>query len=58
MPYFLDLGDGGLLIRCRDAYQALLLAQVWVALETGKPSIEENPAARTGERLPPDFHRE
>lgn len=32
MIYYLDLGDGGPLIPCRDPHQALWLARVWVAV--------------------------
>ena len=40
MTYLLDLGDQGPLIRCRDAQQALLLARVFVAHQSGTPAIE------------------
>jgi hypothetical protein len=32
MTYYLDLGDGGPLIPCRDPHQALWLARVWLAM--------------------------
>jgi hypothetical protein len=40
MTYLLDLGDGCLLIPCRDAQQALLLARVYGAYQTGTPAID------------------
>lgn len=39
MPYLLQLPDGTL-IPCRDAHQALLLARVFVACETGRAAVE------------------
>lgn len=40
MPCYLLLPDGTV-IPCRDANQALLLARVWVAIETGAPAVDE-----------------
>ena len=41
MRYLLELPDGTR-IPCRDAHQALLLARVFVAIETGRPAVERN----------------
>lgn len=42
-PALLDLGNGQPPIDCRVGHQALLLARLWVAHETGRPAGEEPP---------------
>ena len=44
MTYYLDLGDGGPLIPCRDPHQALWLARVWVALYVAQSTAPSWPA--------------
>jgi hypothetical protein len=40
MRYLLYFGDGSEMVRCRDAHQALQLARLFVAWQTGQPAKE------------------
>jgi len=44
MTFLLDLGNGGALIACRDARQALALGRLYVALRTGRPAETADPS--------------
>ena len=48
MAYYLDLADGGPLIPCRDAHQARLLARVYVAITTGRPTAASGSSGHFG----------
>jgi hypothetical protein len=39
MRYLLDFGDDSEMVRCRDAHQALQLARLFVAWQTGQPAL-------------------